>query len=52
MSAPMTPPAPPRLSTTTGLPSASDSFCAITRPVMSVPPPGANGTMKRIGLAG
>ena len=49
---PMTAPAPPRLSTTTDVPSRSESFGAITRATMSVPPPGANGTMMRIGRAG
>jgi hypothetical protein len=52
MSAPITPPAPPRLSTTTGLPSLSESFCAIVRAVKSVPPPAANGTINRIGFVG
>ena len=39
-------PAPGRFSTTNGLPKRSDSFCPNSRPRMSVPPPGANGTMK------
>ena len=48
----MPPPAPGRLSTTTGWPHASCSFCAMPRPMMSSGPPGGNGTTKRIGLAG
>src|SRR5215470_11124258 len=35
----MLPPAPPRFSTTTGVPSASPSGVAISRAAMSVPPP-------------
>jgi hypothetical protein len=35
----MMPLAPPRLSTTTCLPNAADSFCAITRAKMSYDPP-------------
>ena len=50
--APMVPLAPPRLSTMTGCPHASLSFCAIARDRMSVPPPGGNGTMMRIGAVG
>ena len=51
-SVPMTPPAPPRLSTTTCLPHRSPSCVAIMRPTMSLLPPGGNGTMSRTGLAG
>src|SRR3990172_10502140 len=46
------PPAPERLSTTTCCPSPSPSFGATERAITSVPPPGGNGTMKRIGFDG
>src|SRR5215210_1281242 len=36
----------------TGCSSCSESFCAITRPAMSVGPPGGNGRMKRMGFVG
>ena len=42
----VTVPAPGRFSITNCLPKRSVSFCAISRPIMSVPPPGANGTTK------
>src|SRR6266705_219421 len=45
-------PAPGRLSTTNCCPSDSESFCASARAMMSVPPPAAEGTMKRTGFAG
>src|SRR2546427_5226907 len=48
----MTPPAPPRFSITTGCPRLSASAGTKLRAVMSVPPPGAAGTIRRIGLAG
>src|SRR5262249_24739321 len=48
----MLPPAPPRLSITTGWPRLSWSFCPSTRPTMSVPPPAGYGTMSRIGWVG
>src|SRR5688572_24506424 len=51
-SVPIVPPAPPRLSTTTGTPRASLSRCATMRPTISLPPPGGNGTMKRTGRLG
>jgi len=51
-SAPMLPPAPPRLSTTTGWPSALDIRSATRRPTMSALPPGANGTIRWIGRSG
>src|SRR5882672_11463559 len=51
-SVPITPPAPPRFSTTTDCPHFCESFAATVRAVISVPPPGANGTMKVTGLAG
>ena len=51
-SAPIVPPAPPRLSTTIGWPRRSDSFCARLRAMKSVAPPAGNGTMRRIGLSG
>ena len=38
------PAAPGLLSTTTGWPHFSDSFCAIQRAPVSVPPPGGKGT--------
>src|SRR5258706_11159214 len=46
------PAAPPLFSTSTDWPSDSCSFCAITRVPTSVPPPGGNGTMMRIGFEG
>src|SRR3990172_4471438 len=48
----MAPPAPGRLSITTVCPSASDTGTAIILPRMSVPPPGAKGAIKRMGLVG
>src|SRR5687767_11115029 len=48
----MLPPAPGRLSTTTDWPSDSVICCAITRATISVPPPGANGMIRRTGRAG
>src|SRR6266446_6533504 len=51
-SVPITPPAPPRFSTTTAWPHFCESFAATVRAVMSVPPPGANGTMNVTGFAG
>src|SRR5262245_29812720 len=48
----MLPAAPPRFSTSTGWPHFSPSFCAITRPRMSVVPPAAQGTIMRTGLFG
>ena len=45
MSAPMLPPAPPRLSMMNDWPSRSDSFCATMRPRMSVVPPAGKGTI-------
>src|SRR5690242_2936024 len=49
---PIRPPAPPRLSTTNCWPRISDNFAENTRAVMSLPPPGANGTITRTGLVG
>src|SRR5262245_34423868 len=46
------PPAPTRLSTITGWCQASASFCATARAVMSVLPPGENGTTILIALLG
>src|SRR5512134_2785801 len=43
---------PGRFSTTTGWPHASVSLGPIRRAWMSAGPPGANGTIKRIGFAG
>src|SRR5262245_57431810 len=48
----MTPPAPPRFSTSTCCPRFSDSAGTTLRVTMSVPPPGAAGTTRRIGRAG
>src|SRR5438094_10562717 len=48
----MLPAAPPRFSTSTGWPHFSLIFWAITRPRMSVVPPGAQGTIMRTGFAG
>jgi hypothetical protein len=45
---PMMPPAPGRFSTTTGWPSASESFGATRRAGVSVAPPGENGTISRM----
>jgi len=45
-------PAPGRLSTMTGWPMASGSFCAMRRAGVSVAPPGENGMIIRIGRAG
>src|SRR5438105_8809934 len=52
MSAPMLPPAPGRLSITTGWAHASVSFLPISRPNVSATPPTGNGTTMRIGLSG
>src|SRR5262245_27098447 len=46
------PPAPGRLSTTTGWPNDSETGTAIPRARMSVPPPGENGEITRTGLTG
>src|SRR3954463_11458597 len=46
------PPAPERFSTTTDCPHLEVSFAASVRAVMSVPPPGENGTMKVTDFAG
>src|ERR1700680_5131586 len=46
------PPAPPRLSTTIGRPSASLSLSAMIRAMMVVLPPGGNGTTSVIGRLG
>jgi hypothetical protein len=40
------------LSISTCCPSAPDSALAIWRAIASTPPPGANGTIRRIGLLG
>jgi len=42
----MLPPAPPRFSTITGLPSASPSSVLIIRAAMSVPPPAGKQTIR------
>ena len=52
MPVPIVPPAPVRFSITTGCPQFSLIFCAMMRASVSVPPPGENGTTKRIGLVG
>src|SRR4029078_3200267 len=51
-SVPITPPAPPRLSTNTCWPSWLLSCCATSRPTTSLLPPGGNGTIKRTGRFG
>src|SRR6187399_3246641 len=48
----MLPPAPGRLSTTTDWPNDSVNCCDRTRATMSVPPPGAYGTINRSGRDG
>jgi len=48
----MMPPAPPRFSITTVCPRFSDSAGTTLRVTMSVPPPGAAGTTRRIGRVG
>jgi hypothetical protein len=49
---PMLPEAPALFSTTIGWPRRRDSASATTRPLVSVTPPAANGTMSRMGLSG
>src|SRR6185503_12347084 len=51
-SAAMLPPAPARLSITICCPNRSVSFCATGRMMRSDAPPGGNGMISRIGLAG
>src|SRR5438105_10656481 len=51
-STPIRPPAPARFSTTTCCPSVLLSRCAMKRPLTSLPPPGAKGTMSFTGLTG
>src|SRR5262245_1700818 len=51
-SAPILPPAPMRFSTTTGWPIRSDRCCPTRRASVSPDPPGPNGAMNLIGLAG
>ena len=50
--APITPEAPALFSTITGWPICAASLSAISRAITSVTPPGAHGTMKRIGRFG
>jgi hypothetical protein len=52
MSVPITVLPPGRLSTTTGWPHISLSFCATMRPTMSVLPPAAKGTTSLTALTG
>src|SRR5688572_30199924 len=52
MSAPILPPAPARLSTTTCCPRSAPSGCATIRETMSTPLPGDEGAMSLIGLVG
>jgi hypothetical protein len=52
MSAAMLPPAPPLFSITTDWPQISCNRLPTSRAVMSVDPPGVNGTTMRTGLAG
>src|SRR5258705_1753667 len=49
---PTMPPAPPRFSITNGWPSASASLVVSARAVMSLPPPGAKGTITFTGFEG
>src|SRR5262245_45800715 len=51
-SAPILPPAPMRFSTTTGWPIRSDRCCPTRRASVSPDPPGPNGAMNLMGLAG
>src|SRR5687767_1071075 len=51
-SRPRLPPEPGLLSMTTVQPVFVASFCATSRPMMSVPPPAGNGTINLMGLAG
>src|SRR4029450_829025 len=51
-SVPMTPPAPPRLSTNTCWPSCVLNCIATSRPTTSLLPPGGKGTIKRTGRLG
>ena len=51
-SAPICPPAPPRLSTTTCWPMSCESGWLMERARRSLPPPGGNGTIIRIGRVG
>jgi hypothetical protein len=48
----MVPPAPPRLTITTGCPSASCSFAPIVRAMKSAAPPGGTGSTMEIGRVG
>jgi hypothetical protein len=49
---PILPPAPPRFSMITGLPSASPSWVLISRAAMSVPPPAGKQTIMVICRSG
>src|SRR5262249_7613182 len=49
---PILPPAPPRFSTITGLPSASPSALLISRAAMSVPPPAGKHTLMGVCRSG
>src|SRR5580704_875727 len=49
---PMVPPAPPRLSTTTGWPNLSPTCAATGRAKMSFDPPGGNGTSQLMACVG
>src|SRR6059036_2107232 len=48
----MVPPAPGRFSMTIGCPICGESLSVTVRAMMSVPLPGVNGTMIRIGFEG
>ena len=52
ISVPMMPLAPARVSITTGWPQVSFIFCPRMRAIVSDVPPGFQGTIMRIGLAG
>jgi hypothetical protein len=49
---PIAPLAPGLLSTTTCRPRVDESHCATRRPMTSIGPPAANGTISLIGLLG
>src|SRR2546422_11039636 len=52
ISVPIMPEAPGRFSTTNGWPRLSESFGAMSRPTMSVEPPGAKPSIRRTVLVG
>ena len=48
----MVPEAPVRYSSTSGWPRMADTFVSIVRTMMSAGPPGADGTITRMGRFG